>query len=118
MSATGDGTVTVEFARDEYKRLSAVTDDPRELVHEAAMGRVELEEAIAYTRDGDFHGPNGFAKLMDDDLPTWPLGSLLGIELRSMGDGRSRWTLEAGGSTRIRWAPCTAACSATSATRP
>lgn len=66
------------------------------MVHEAAIRRIELEEAIAFTQDGGFHGPEGFARIMDDAYPTWPLGSLLGIELLSMGNGESRWALQAG----------------------
>lgn len=88
--------ITVEFTRDEYEQLMAITDAPAELVHDAAMRRVELEEAIAFTQDGGFHGPSGFARIMDDAYPSWPLGSLLGLELRSMGDGESRWVLEVG----------------------
>lgn len=96
MSGEETEGITVEFDRDEYERLTAVTDSPADLVHEAAMDRVELAEAIAYTQDGGFHGPDGFAKMAKDEYPTWPLGSLLGIELESMGDGESRWTMEAG----------------------
>jgi len=96
MTVDENDTVVVEFTEDEYERLTSVTDSPAELVHEAAMRRVELEEAIDFTREGGFHGPDGFARMTDDDYPTWPLGSLLGIELLSMGDGESRWTLTAG----------------------
>ena len=96
MGERGTHTVVVEFSRDEYERLREVTDSPAELVYESAIRRLELEESIAFTRDGGFQGPGGFARMMDDEYPTWPLGSLLGIELRSMGDGESRWVLEAG----------------------
>lgn len=96
MSTGADRTVDVEFDREAYERLSAVTDTPAELLHEAAMDRVELAEAIAYTREGGFHGPDGFSKIADDTYPTWPLGSVLGIELESMGDGESRWRMAAG----------------------
>lgn len=34
--------------------------------------------------------------MMDDEYPAWPLGSLLGIEMLSMGDGESRWRLDVG----------------------
>lgn len=96
MAEESDRTVEVEFERGEYDRLLEITDSPDELLMEAAMSRVELAEAIAYTRDGGFHGPEGFAKMADDTYPTWPLGSVLGIELESMGDGESRWRMEAG----------------------
>lgn len=96
MSGDETNVIAVEFAQDEYDRLMAVTDSPAEIIHETAMRRIELEEAIAFTQDGGFHGPDGFAKIMDDAYPDWPLGSLLGIELLSMGDGESRWVLEAG----------------------
>lgn len=88
--------VTVEFDSAEFDRLAAVADSPADLIHEATMARVELEEAIDYTQGGGFHGPNGFAKIKEDEYPTWPLGSLLGIELQSIGGGESRWTMEAG----------------------
>ena len=88
--------VTIEFEAAEFDRLATVTDSPADLVHEATMDRVRLEEAIDYTQDGGFQGPNGFARIEEDEYPTWPLGSLLGIELQSMGDGESRWTMEAG----------------------
>lgn len=91
-----DRRVTVGFDPEEYDRLTSVADDPVELIHRAAVDRIELEEAIAYTQDGGFHGPNGFAKLADDAYPSWPLGSLLGIELVEMGEGKSRWRLAAG----------------------
>lgn len=34
--------------------------------------------------------------MADDTFPTWPLGSVLGIELESMGNGESRWRMGAG----------------------
>lgn len=95
MSSNGDLTVEVEFEQEEYDRLQAVTDSPKQLLLEAAMQRVELAESINYTRDGGFRGPKGFAKIADDAHPTWPLGSLLGIELESMADGESRWHMDA-----------------------
>ncbi|WP_114578685.1 PaaI family thioesterase [Saliphagus sp. LR7] len=96
MSTKADPTVEVKFDQEAYERLSTVTDTPADFLHEAAMDRVELAEAIAYTREEGFHGPKGFAKLADDTYPTWPLGSVLGIELESMGDGESRWRMEVG----------------------
>lgn len=89
-------TVAVEFDQDEYDRLLTVSNSPVELIHDSAIRRVELEEAIAFTRDGGFQGPEGFTKMLDAEYPTWSLGSLLGIEPLSMGDGESRWVLEAG----------------------
>ncbi|WP_396611950.1 PaaI family thioesterase [Haloferax sp. S1W] len=89
-------TVTLELAQETYDRLTDVTDSPEALIRESTKRRIELEEAIAFTRDGGFQGPEGFRKMLDDELPTWPLGSLLGIELRSMGEGESRWVLDAG----------------------
>jgi len=88
--------ITIEFDSAEFERLATVADSPPNLVHEATMDRIELEEAINYTQDGGFHGPNGFAKIKEEEYPTWPLGSLIGIELQSMGGGESRWTMEAG----------------------
>ena len=96
MGGSRGPTVSIEFDRDEYDRLLEVTDSPAELVYDSAIRQLELEESIAFTRDGGFRGPEGFTKIMDAASPTWPLGSLLGIELRSMGDGESRWVLEAG----------------------
>lgn len=89
-------TLTGAFAPEEYDRLLNVTDEPAALLHEAAMDRVALEEAIAFTKSGGFAGPDGFRKLMSDDAPTWPLGALCGIDLLAMGDGESRWVLDAG----------------------
>lgn len=83
-------TLEVAFTRGEHERLNAIDDEAADVVHEAAMDRIELYEAIEYTRDGGFHGPSGFAKIKGDAYPTWPLGSLLGIELQSMGDEESR----------------------------
>lgn len=88
--------LTIEFDREEYERLRSVTDDPVGLVHEAARHRVDVEEAVAFTREGGFRGPDGFARMASDDYPTWPLGGLLGLELLSMGDGESRWALDVG----------------------
>ena len=89
-------TVTIEFDQDEYDRLLAVSDSPAELIFDSAIRRLELEESIAFTRDGGFQGPEGFTKMMNAEYPTWSLGSLLGIELLSMGAGESRWVLDAG----------------------
>lgn len=97
--ATRDGdtaSLEVEFTPGEHERLNAVDGEAADVVHEAAMDRVELYEAIEYTRDGGFHGPSGFARIKDGAYPTWPLGSLLGIELQSLGDGESRWTMDVG----------------------
>ena len=96
MTETETTVVPVEFSGEDYERLRAVSNSPAELVHDAALGRIDLEEAIEFTRSGGFDGPEGFARMMDDAYPTWPLGSLLGIELESMGDGESRWVLEVG----------------------
>lgn len=96
MTEHADHRVTIEFAPDEYERLLGVTESPTDLIYEAAIRRIELEESSSFTRDGGFQGPEGFARILNDEYPTWPLGSLLGIELLSMGDGESRWMLEAG----------------------
>ncbi|RLM89459.1 PaaI family thioesterase [Haloarcula sp. Atlit-7R] len=96
MSEKRGPTVTIEFEQNEYDRLREVTDSPAKLIYDSAIRRLELEESIAFTRDGGFQGPEGFSKIMDPEYPTWPLGSFLGIELRSMGDGESKWVLEAG----------------------
>lgn len=96
MTDEGNTAVTVEFSQDEYDRLESIGDDAPALIHEAAIDRLELEEAIEYTQDGGFRGPNRFPKLAQDEYPAWPLGSLLGIDLQSMGDGESRWTMDAG----------------------
>lgn len=89
-------TVTAEFSPEEYDRLLGVTDDPAALLHDAVMERVRLDEAIAFTKSGGFAGPEGFRKVMSDDAPTWPFGALCGIEVVSIGDGESRFVLDAG----------------------
>lgn len=89
-------TVTSEFSPEEYDRLLGVTDDPASLLHDSVMDRVALDEAIAFTKSGGFAGPAGFQRLAADDAPTWPFGALCGIEAVSMGDGESRWVLDAG----------------------
>ena len=96
MGGSRGSTVSIEFDQGEYDRLLEVTDSPAELVYDSAIRRLELEESIAFTRDGGFQGPEGFTKIMDAAYPTWSLGALLGIELLSMGDGESRWVLDAG----------------------
>lgn len=96
MSTGSVRTVEVEFPEPEYERLLEATDNPETVLREAGLARVELEEAIAFTRDGGFHGPQGFAKMADDAYPSWPLGSVLGIELVSMGDGEARFRMEVG----------------------
>lgn len=83
-------TITGEFSPEEHERLLNLTDDPAALLHDAVMGRVNLDEAIAFTQSGGFAGPEGFQKLVDSDGPTWPLGALCGIEVVSMGGGESR----------------------------
>lgn len=89
-------SVTIEFDRDEYERLFAVSDSPTDLIREAVGNRLDVEEAVAFTRKGGFQGPDGFARIMDDDYPSTPVGALLGYELLSMGDGESRFVMEAG----------------------
>lgn len=74
----------------------AVTDAPEELLREASMKRVELEESLAFTRAEGFRDPEDIAKMADASYPTWPLGSVWGIELESMGEGESRRPMEAG----------------------
>ena len=96
MNEDRDSTVTIEFDQDEYDRLSAVTDSPAELIYDSAIRRLELEESITFTHDGGFQGPEGFTRLVDPEYPTWPLGSLLGIQVLSMDEGESRLALEAG----------------------
>ena len=96
MEGSDHRTVTVAFDQEEFERLQEVTNSPSELIHESTMDRVGLEESIAFTQDGGFQGPEGFTKMMDDDFPTWSLGSLLGIDLVAMGDGEARFALEAG----------------------
>lgn len=91
-----DRTVSVTFTPAEHERLTAVADDPAELVHEAAVDRVELAEAITYTDERRFAGPDGFRRMTESDPPTWPCGELVGLEARSMGDGEARWVMEAG----------------------
>lgn len=92
--------------------MSAVSDTPADLLHDAAMARVELAEEIAYTRKGGFHGPEGFAKLTTDTDPTWPLGSVRGGRTRI--DGRRRIAVADGGrdgaresdGNHARWRAC------------
>lgn len=90
------GTVSVEFEPEEADRLHEVADDPSELVHEAAMARVRLAEAVRDTEEHRFAGPEGFRKLPEGETPGWPCGELLGLEAVSMGEGESRWTMAVG----------------------
>lgn len=94
MAGRESHSVTVEFDPGEFERLQAVTDDPTTLLYDAAMHRIGVQEAIDFTREGGFQGPSGFERLADDESPNWPLGAMLGIELVSMADGESRWTME------------------------
>lgn len=89
-------TIEVEFAPDEYDRLTEVADDPNATVRDATMWRVELAEAIAYTDAGEFAGPDGFAKLVDRSTPTWPYGALAGLEAVAIDEGESRWAMDVG----------------------
>lgn len=92
-----DGTtIEVEFTAAEHQRLRERADDPAALVHDATIWRVDLAEAIAYTEAGEFAGPDGFAKLVEATTPTWPYGALVGLEAVSIGDGESRWIMDAG----------------------
>lgn len=88
--------VSVEFTPAEYERLTDLADDPAGWLREAATRRLRLDEAIAYTRERNFAGPEGFAKLLDDETPTWPFGALAGLEAEAIGDGSSRWAMDAG----------------------
>lgn len=93
----GGGTaVEVEFTPEEYERLNEVADDPAAMVHDAALRRVDVAEAIAYTEAGEFAGPDGFAKLVDEHTPTWPYGALAGLETASIEEGESRWAMDVG----------------------
>lgn len=110
-------TLTIDVDRGEYDRLVAVTDAPSELIRAATHDRIDLEAAIAFTRAGGFQGPDGFAKLMADQHPNWSLGTLMGINLRSMGEGTAEWVLDAGPNTQIPWGRSTEGSSATSVMR-
>ena len=43
MSENDTTVVSVEFDRADYERLRAVSEAPAELVHDAALGRIDLE---------------------------------------------------------------------------
>lgn len=88
--------IEIPLAHDEHDRLLAVTDDPAGLVREAALARVHLEETIEATEQRRYAGPAGFEKMVAASEPTWPLGSLLGLETVEMGDGESRWAMDVG----------------------
>lgn len=88
-------TVEVEFSPDEYQRLMDISSTPRDIIYESTKQRIELEEAVDYTRRGGFQGRFGFDNILNDSEPGWPLGSLLGIELISWGDGQSEFVLDA-----------------------
>ncbi len=87
-------TVDVTFTDEEYERLTAAADDPGDLLHEAGMRRVLLEEAIGATVDGET-GPatqdRGGA-----ERPIAPVGVLVGFEPVSIGGGESTVEMEAG----------------------
>ena len=89
-------TIDVEFTSDEYDRLVEVADDPAAIVRSATMARVNLAEAIAYTEAGEFAGPEGFAKLANQDMPSWPYGTLAGLETVAIDEGESRWAMHIG----------------------
>lgn len=92
-----DGTtIEVEFTPEELERLNDVADDAATLLHDAAMRRVDLAEAIAYTKSGEFAGPDGFAKLTEESTPTWPYGALVGLETISIEEGKSHWAMDVG----------------------
>ena len=57
MNERPENAVIVEFDQAVYDRLRRVTDSPTELIIESVVRRIELEEAIAFTRDGYLKGP-------------------------------------------------------------
>jgi uncharacterized protein (TIGR00369 family) len=96
---TTDGsgrTIEVEFSPDEYDRLVEMADDPAATVRDATMWRVDIAEAIAYTDAGEFTGPEGFVKLVEETTPTWPYGALAGLEAVAIDEGESRWAMDVG----------------------
>lgn len=56
--------------------------------------------------------------MADNSYPSWPLGSVLDIELESMGDGESRWHLAAGPEHANPMGTYIGAASVTSVTPP
>jgi uncharacterized protein (TIGR00369 family) len=95
-------TVEVSLTDEELARLKAVADDPAELLHDAGMDRVLLEEAIAATVDdgsasarSDESDPSSAGEA-GPETPIAPVGLLLGFEPVSMGDGEATIEMEAG----------------------
>ena len=91
-----DTTIEVEFTAEEYRRLIEAVDDPAETVRDATMWRVDVAEAVANARAGEFAGPDGFAKLEKEQPPIWPYGALAGLETLSVDEGESRWAMDVG----------------------
>ncbi|WP_254546319.1 PaaI family thioesterase [Halomarina pelagica] len=94
--ATDEEIVEVTLSADEYDRLRDVTDDPAAMVREATLGRVKLEEAIAFTRDGGFRESMGRERMTGEPIPRPPVGELVGFDVEAVADGESRLTFEAG----------------------
>lgn len=89
-------TIEVEFTAKEHQCLIEKADDPGAMIHDAAMWRMDLAEAIAHTESQDFAGPDGFAKLVEETTPKWPYGALIGLEAVSIDEGKSRWAMDVG----------------------
>jgi uncharacterized protein (TIGR00369 family) len=88
-------TLELALTEEEYDRLTTVTDDPETLVREALRHRLDVEESVAFTRDGGFRTGDGFAT-GDEDVPRPPVGALVGFDVDRVADGESRLTFQAG----------------------
>lgn len=91
---TDEPSIAVTFTDDELERIRTVADDPADLLHDAGMERVRLEESI-----DDRFGDGEAAPPTDPlarDTPVAPVGALLGFEVTAAGDGEATVELDVG----------------------
>jgi uncharacterized protein (TIGR00369 family) len=86
-------TLELALTEEEYDRLTAVTDDPEGLAHEALGHRLDVEESVAFVESGGFRGESAAG---DGETPRPPVGALVGFDVERAADGESRLTFEAG----------------------
>lgn len=92
---TDETSLEVPLGADELERLRAVTDDPADLLREAGLRRLRLEETIeaTFAEHEDRRGP----AIRDDGVtPVAPVGVTVGFDIEAVGDGASTVVLEAG----------------------
>lgn len=92
---TPGASVEVAFTEAELDRLRAVTDDPSDLLHEAGMRRILIEETIQATFENPEDRP-GPADQLTGETPVAPIAATLGFEVASAADGEATVELEAG----------------------